>query len=575
MKHVSFKIFSVVATLLIIIAIVNTFNTNGLKNIREKSTIAMDYCYNSVIQLSELERQCEIMQKYMNTLASVHNTDRFEATYQGYQKAADSMKDIIESLDPLILSLDDKAAYDLFLKYIEKVRSYGYVTASIVDAMIKNEEQVMLDSTQKMIDSINEINHNYEILYTKISEISSAASDAVNQQIKDSLYLNVTFGVVQLVIGIGICVFVYFIVARPIKRASNHIDSLIKAIDRGEGDLTRRISTKSKDEIGVLVNGFNTFVDRLQGIMKKVTNNSTRLDQSIDTINKEVSQSAQNINEVSATMEELAASMEEVSATVSELSTGVSSILDSVTEVANEAKAGNKFANTIEDRSMDMRRNAENGRTTTNEMLTNIRTVLKKSIANSENVDKINELTDDILAISSQTNLLALNASIEAARAGEAGKGFAVVAEQIRLLAENSRKTANNIQEISKIVTDAVSQLSGDSSQMLDFVDTNILKDYDDFVVATEQYSKDAREMNAMMERFMNNAITLEATISEMNTGIDGISVTIEESATGVTNIAGHSSDLVQMMTVVQQKMEENSDISSELKEEVNVFAII
>lgn len=105
-----------------------------------------------------------------------------------------------------------------------------------------------------------------------------------------------------------------------------------------------------------------------------------------------------------------------------------------------------------------------------------LREGLQASVENSRSVDAIQQLTDDILAISSQTNLLALNASIEAARAGEAGKGFAVVADEIRQLAYNSRNTANSIQEISSQVMMAVKNLADASEKLLTFVDTDVSK---------------------------------------------------------------------------------------------------
>ena len=92
-------------------------------------------------------------------------------------------------------------------------------------------------------------------------------------------------------------------------------------------------------------------------------------------------------------------------------------------------------------------KSADENKRTTDEMVGNIVGTLKKAIEDSKSVERVNELTGEILNISSQTNLLALNASIEAARAGEAGKGFAVVADEIRQLADSSRDTANNIQD--------------------------------------------------------------------------------------------------------------------------------
>ncbi len=96
---------------------------------------------------------------------------------------------------------------------------------------------------------------------------------------------------------------------------------------------------------------------------------------------------------------------------------------------------------------------------------------LSEAIEKSKSVEKINVLSEAILKITEQTNLLALNAAIEAARAGEAGKGFSVVAEEIRKLAEESNNTANEIQEITKIVVNAVENLANNSNKILTFID--------------------------------------------------------------------------------------------------------
>ena len=200
-----------------------------------------------------------------------------------------------------------------------------------------------------------------------------------------------------------------------------------------------------------------------------------------------------------------------------------------------------------------MHQNTIAGKDLTSSKIIEIRGMLNEALEESRSVEKIKQLTGEILDITSQTNLLSLNASIEAARAGEAGKGFAVVADEIRALADSSANTANNIQNISNLVISAVEKLAGNAETMLQFVDEKVLQDYDEFVVVVEKYEHDADSMNNLIGDFSKNTGEIRDTISAMTTGLNDISVAVDESAKGVTNVAESAVSLVASMAQIQQ----------------------
>lgn len=271
-------------------------------------------------------------------------------------------------------------------------------------------------------------------------------------------------------------------------------------------------------------------------------------------------------------MEQLSASMEEVAATLDQITAGTQEVLNAAKNMSSKAENGAEFVDAIKNRAVDVKSRAINSKDTTSKMIGDIRQLLEQAIENSRSVQKIDELTGEILNISSQTNLLALNASIEAARAGEAGKGFAVVADEIRVLADNSRDTANNIQGISAMVTKAVEELAKNADDMLRFIDSTVLLDYDNFVEVANQYHDDADNMDSILREFHEGAQSLEMTMANMTDGIDGINTAVDESAQGVTVAAQSTTQLVEALGMIKTEADTNKKISEQLQSEVKRF---
>ena len=364
-------------------------------------------------------------------------------------------------------------------------------------------------------------------------------------------------------------------VAAPAKKASGHLNAIIEKIDNNEGDLTERIEVKTKDEVGQLVTGVNGFIEQLQSIMVKIRDESGHMNELVGNITNGINDSNESASSISATMEELSASMEEVAATLDEITTGSQDVLNSANEMGDMAEEGKDFVGGIKERAINVRSEAETSKSTTTEMLSGIRELLEVAIENSRSVEQINELTNDILGISSQTNLLALNASIEAARAGDAGRGFAVVADEIRDLAERSKDTANNIQAISGMVTSAVEDLAKNANDMIAFIDETVLTDYDKFVGMANTYHEDADHMDEILQNFYASAERLRGTMAQMAEGIDGINIAVDESAQGVTSAAQSTGALVEALSTIKGEADVNREISEDLQEEVNRFKTI
>jgi len=400
---------------------------------------------------------------------------------------------------------------------------------------------------------------------------SGEAAKGINsvQNIQNNaLVINVLIMIIAVVIVI---VFSRSVI-KPVNKATNKVNEIIKGIEAGEGNLTERLEVKSRDEIGQLSTGINRFLDQLQGIMIKLRGSSEGMNVQVNNMKSSIVSSEGSASDVSATMEQMSASMEEIAATLDTIAAGSRDMLESVQGMKGLAKEGVDVTDEIKVKAEDIRKDALNSKENTIKMISENKELLEVAIENSRSVDKINELTNDILGIASQTNLLALNASIEAARAGEAGRGFAVVADEIRDLAERSKDTANNIQGISVQVTEAVKALAEKSNEMLDFIDGTVLGDYDKLVDVANQYYADADQLDGMMDVIDDKSSELEENITNINEGIDGINTAVDESAQGVTMVASNASQLVEMLGSIRNDAESNQEISDELSNEVSQF---
>jgi methyl-accepting chemotaxis protein len=277
--------------------------------------------------------------------------------------------------------------------------------------------------------------------------------------------------------------------------------------------------------------------------------------------------------DVSSVMEELSASMEEVASSVSDVNTNTVDVDSHVVELAEDAERVKNYTDGMQKRAHDLEQMAVGNKQNASNVINEILVTLKQAIEDSKSVDRVNDLTDEILNISSQTNLLALNASIEAARAGDAGKGFAVVADEIRQLADSSREAANKIQTINNMVVAAVKQLISSSDTIIDYINENVLPDYDNFVDSGKQYREDATYVNEVVVRFSEMSAQLRELVQSITESMDGISAAVEESANGVSNAALSTTDLVKDINQISDEMKNNNEVTGILKQQTEIFS--
>src|SRR5690625_455947 len=370
---------------------------------------------------------------------------------------------------------------------------------------------------------------------------------------------------------IAFWVFIKTIIT-PLKNANSRLSEMVENLENDEGDLTARIDNNSKDEVGQMINGINQFLDALQNAIVSIKSGSNRITITSENMSSQIMESKTSTTEISASLNDLSASMEEISSTIQSFDAGAQEVLSTANMIARDASSNTDHVENIVERADAIHLQTNESKQHTELVIKGIKQTMDTAIENSRSVEKIHELTTDILGISAQTNLLALNASIEAARAGEAGQGFAVVAEEVRELAENTRESATYIQSISEMVTNSVEDLVSNANEIMVYIMEKVLKDYDDFVDVANTYKQDVDMIRETLTRFSTKSEDLNRISTAMAAGIQEITAAIEESTYAMVESNENTANLLESMTAIANEAAHNEVIANELNEQVDKF---
>ncbi len=487
------------------------------------------------------------------------NIESLKSEIDGY------MKDYEQTLDE-----NEETAYSSYKNYYSQFLTQFAVLEKYVDT------NQTVNASKLANNNLVDVCNSLESALDDMTNSEVEATDHAMRQMHALAAFAKTTGGVCFVFAIGALIVAFLIstrkVVNPIVKTNKELKEISALINDNNGDLTKRVNVKSSDEIGQLAQGINQFLDILQNTIGKIVEGSKNLDNMINSVGENVTVSNDNAQDVSSAMEELSATMQEIAATIQTVNDNTESVGKNVVDIADKTEQINNYSQDMRERADSLAKSADENKRTTDEMVGNIVGTLKKAIEDSKSVERVNELTGEILNISSQTNLLALNASIEAARAGEAGKGFAVVADEIRQLADSSRDTANNIQAINEHVTTAVYQLIDNSNKIIKYIEETILADYDSFVQAGAQYNEDACYISETMQEFAEKTEKLKELMKNTVESIEGISSGVEQSANAVTSSAVSTSQLVEQMNSIDKEMSESRNTVGELKAQTDVF---
>jgi methyl-accepting chemotaxis protein len=523
-------------------------NTGNLKKFSYLPTFDNKY----IIELGYGSENNEIFQSF-----------NFLKATEELKKEYDSVEDISFYVSETALGKTDKNGKPIKIKYPD-------IYYQLEDRKITSKEVERTVNGKKVIyhyfyykNPGQGDNRVIEVVYNQ---------DHLNGLLKE---IKIQFFIVLSIVILLSLVVSYFI-SSSLNQRIKQLVSLIKktsTLDLREDEKEKNLLL-SKDEFSLIASGVFDMRDLLSNCVKELLAITELIVSQTNVLNKSADEvSAQSTNTTKAS-HVLASNIEEISVISSDISRDMDNVERVVLKTSEQTLHGKELSTNVSKKANQLKEQAIFSKEEAHKIYNEMKPKIEEAIKQSTSVEQINLMAQTILELSNQTNLLALNAAIEAARAGEHGKGFAVVADEVKKLADQSSKAVLNAQKIIEEVRSSVFNLSSNASVILEFIDSNILKDYQQFIETSETYNEDAHSFEHLLSDFNNQLLTLSQSIHSSSQAMTEMAQNIEHSTSQVVNISEQTKIIDDKNTEVKLSVNINDETVKKLKELVARFKL-
>ena len=547
----------------------NVMSVSNIRNVNRSAVQISEVSLKNVSGLAEIQKQTQDIHNLGLSHIIAVDLDSMIQLVEKIRSQEDALEKDLESYK-IYVTPDTKKEYNDIKKNYEELK-YECANVMAFSAAGKSEDAYEL-ANGKISKCADAIESDIE----SIKKIVNQDANAQRQKLTSAYHSSIGTSIVTILISIAALFSAMVAVLRwviyPLANTNREMNEIISEIDNRQGDLTRRVTITNNKEVASVDGGINAFMAKLQEIFRMISSNSRDLEGVVNEVRESVQTSNGSVSDLSALTEELSATMQDISDNASRINENTESVAGEVKSIAEKTIEINQYTKEMKEHAEAMEHAARENMDTTGAKVNDIVSVLSQAIEDSNSVNQVDNLTNDILNIASQTNLLALNASIEAARAGDAGKGFAVVASEISQLAAASQEAANNIQSINAIVITAVHNLADNANGLVEYMNEKILPEFQKFVESGGAYHDKATFIEGVMADFEAKTDSLQNSMDEIANSVNTISHAIEEGVSGVVSAADSTQVLVSDMDKISKKMDENFAIAEGLKKETSVF---
>jgi len=489
---------------------------------------------------------------------------------------ASNLKTVLDSLK--INGLED-AKYNLI-----NVKTSTYIFDENEELMSTPIEDQMLLSIIKKIDSepeleIDSVSHKgedgekYIAAYKYLPNRGWALvlTDNESEIFAQANANKLIFGVVCLISVILISLISFVVIkvsTKPLGVVEHEINKLKDLNLRPSSNLNKYL--EYKNEIGQIANAIDTLANTFRNVAATLNTCSDSLTDSSDSISKSSEILMECVEDNAATTQELSASIIDTNSSIEAVSREIENIYDMVVKIEEKVDIGNNRSRELLMTSTDMRNIAEQTLATSVERINDTKQQIELAINKLQSLKRINEMANQILSITRKTNILSLNASIESARAGDAGKGFAVVANEINELANNSSRTASEIQHLVDESNHSIEVVRECFNSIIKFMEEDMAGSFRNFAEMANGYGSSIEtiqsamnEINSNIEEFLNSVENIKMQADNVNMASNGNAAGVEV----IVSKTERTTSIADEINVIAEKNRKNAAAIKEIAE--------
>lgn len=399
------------------------------------------------------------------------------------------------------------------------------------------------------------------------SEVAAKTAELNGNLVKTIITLIASL-VVLITLSIIIAVKVSSNVTKPLNKIKELAERLAKY------DFSENVNINSKNEFGQTAKSLNEAQNNVKNLIKNISGQTVELTASTEELSAVTQEVSNRVLSINSSTKKIVNNMNESMESAKQVNSSMKEINVSISELSRKSTDGSEISTSFKDKSLKLK-------TETNTALINTQSIYEEreekilsAITEGAIVKEISIMVDAISAIAEETNLLALNAAIEAARAGEQGRGFAVVSEEVKKLAMQSSASATSIQSTVSKVQNAFRKLSDNSNEVLNFVNTDVINQFSEFISSGEYYYNNAEEISKLSEDIATMSQQLTSSVQEINAMVDTMASNSEESTLNSTEILEGITETTISMEEIAATAESQAALAQKLNELIDGFKI-